>query len=54
MLFRSKKEDFKVGMIVEYLNNKNWIKREVKNIDVEYEDLYKLLIKYDKIRVASK
>ncbi len=49
----TKKEDFKIGMIVEYLNNKNWIKREVKNLDDEYDNLYKLLIKYDKIRVQS-
>ncbi len=49
----TKKEDFKIGMIVEYLNNKNWIKREVKNIDDEFNNLYQLLIKYDKIRVQS-
>lgn len=47
------KEDLRVGMIVEYLNNKNWIKKEVRNLDSEFEDMYKLLIKYDKIRVAS-
>lgn len=49
----TKKEDFKIGMIVEYLNNKNWIKRVVKNPEGEFEDLYQLLIKYDKIRVQS-
>ena len=47
------KEDLRVGMIVEYLSNKNWIKKEVRNLDSEFEDMYKLLIKYDKIRVAS-
>lgn len=47
------KEDLRVGMIVEYLNNKNWVKKEVRNLDSEFEDMYKLLIKYDKIRVAS-
>lgn len=48
-----KKEDFKIGMIVEYFNNKNWIKKEVKNPEIEFQDLYQLLIKYDKIRVMS-
>lgn len=47
------KEDLKSGMIVEYLNNNYWVKKEIKNLDTEFEDLYKLLIKYDKIRVAS-
>ena len=47
------KEDLRVGMIVEYLSNKNWIKKEVRNLDSEFEDMYRLLIKYDKIRVAS-
>lgn len=46
-------EDFKIGMIVEYFNNKNWIKKEVQNPTDEYNNLYRLLIKYDKIRVAS-
>ncbi len=50
----TKKEDFKIGMIVEYFNNNKWYKQEVKNPSVEFDGLYKLLIKYDKIRVASK
>lgn len=47
------KEDIKVGMVVEYFNNKSWTKKQVKNLESEYKDLYELLIKYDKIRVAS-
>lgn len=50
----NKKEDFRVGMIVEYLNNNKWFQKRVENPNDEYEKLYKLLIKYDKIRVASK
>lgn len=50
----TKKEDFKVGMIVEYFNNNKWFKRTVEDPTSEYEKLYKLFIKYDKIRVASK
>lgn len=50
----TKKEDFKVGMLVEYMNNNKWYERKVENPSEEYERLYKLLIKYDKVRVASK
>lgn len=46
------KEDFRAGMIVEYFNNNNWYEKVVTNPQDEYEKLYKLLIKYDKIRVA--
>jgi hypothetical protein len=49
----NKKEDFKVGMLVEYLNNNKWYTQKVENPSEEYDRLYKLLIKYDKIRVAS-
>jgi hypothetical protein len=49
----SKKEDFKIGMIVEYLNNNKWYTKKVENPNIEYDRIYKLLIKYDKIRVKS-
>ena len=49
----SRKEDFKVGMLVEYLNNNKWCEKIVKDPSEEYEKLYKLLIKYDKVRVDS-
>lgn len=52
--FPKKKEDLKNGMLVEYFNNNKWHQREVSNIDVEYEKMYKLLIKYEKIRVECK
>lgn len=50
----TKKEDFKIGMVVEYCNNNKWYQKKVDNPTEEYEKLYKLLIKHDKIRVASK
>jgi hypothetical protein len=50
----TKKEDFKVGMLVEYFNKDKWFERLVENPIDEYERTYKLLIKYDKVRVASK
>lgn len=46
-------EDLKVGMIVEYMNNNKWYERKVQNPSEEWEKLYKLLIKYDKLRVSS-
>jgi hypothetical protein len=49
----NKKEDFRVGMIVEYFNNEKWYNKEVIDPVNEYDKMYKLLIKYDKIRVLS-
>ena len=46
-------DDLKVGMIVEYMNNNKWYERKVQNPSEEWEKLYKLLIKYDKLRVSS-
>lgn len=46
-------EDLKVGMIVEYMNNNKWYERKVQNPKEEWEKLYKLLIKYDKLRVSA-
>jgi hypothetical protein len=46
-------DDFKVGMIVEYLNKDKWFSKKVENPKLEYEKIYKLLIKYEKIRVQS-
>jgi len=50
----NKKEDFKVGMIVEYLSNNKWYQKKVENPKQEWDDMYKLLSKYDKLRVAVK
>lgn len=47
------KEDFKSGMIVEYFNNNQWVEKVVENTNSEWDNLYKLLVKYDKIRVES-
>jgi hypothetical protein len=48
------KDDFKVGMIVEYFNNNQWSEKLVENPNQEWDKLYKLLIKYNKVRVESK
>jgi hypothetical protein len=49
--FPSKKEDFKKGMLVEFLNNNNWIQKRVNDPESEYNNMYSLLIKYNKIRI---
>ena len=49
----TKVEDFKIGMVVEYLNNNKWYQKKVQNPKEEWESIWKLMIKYDKIRVAS-
>ena len=47
------KDDFKVGMMIEYFSNNSWCEKRVENPIDEYEKLYKLLIKYDKVRVPQ-
>lgn len=49
--FPKKKEDLKNGMLIEYFNNNRWSQRNIINIDNEYDKLYKLLIKYEKVRI---
>lgn len=49
--FPKKKEDLKNGMMVEYFNNNKWYQRQVSNIDLEFDKMYKLLIKYEKVRI---
>ena len=45
----------KNGMIVELLdNNGDWIEKEVVDSDLEYHRLYRLMIKYNKMRIAYK
>lgn len=50
----NKLEDFKVGMIVEYLNNNKWFEKKIENPVDEWDRMFKLLSKYDKLRVALK
>jgi len=47
------KSDLKNGMIIEYFNNKKWNTKQISDIDKEYEELYRLLIKYNKLRIES-
>ena len=51
----SKVSDFKEGMIIEILNNNaQWVEKTVKDPEVEYQRMYKLLIKYNKIKIPYK
>lgn len=48
-----KQEDFKVGMIVEYFNKDKWFQKKIEDPNSEWEKFFKLLVKYDKVRVPS-
>jgi hypothetical protein len=48
------KEDFQVGMIVEFFSNNKWNEKLVENPLEEWDDIYKLMLKYKKLRVALK
>ncbi len=50
----NKKDDFRIGMIVEYFNNNKWNEKLVENPNEEWDSMYKLMIKYDKIRILSR
>ena len=52
--FPKKKDDLKSGMIIEYFNNNRWVPKQVSNVDTEFERMYKLLIKYEKVRIECK
>jgi hypothetical protein len=49
--FPKDKNDLKDGMLVEYFNNEKWNQRIIGSVDLEFERMYKLLIKYGKLRV---
>jgi hypothetical protein len=49
--FPKEQKDFKTGMIIEYFNNNKWIEKRVIEPNSEFEKIYKLLIKYNKIRI---
>ncbi len=49
----TKMKDLKEGMIIEYLNdNKIWVEREITNPEEEYNKMYKLLMKYGRVRCS--
>jgi hypothetical protein len=50
----SNKEDLRVGMVVEFFSNNKWNEKIVENPLEEWNDLYKLMLKYNKLRVLLK
>jgi len=48
-----KKSDLKRGMVVEYFNNNKWNRKEIVELDEEFDKMYNLLIKYNKLRIPS-
>lgn len=47
------KNELNEGDTIEYLNdNKIWVSKTIKNLDTEYENMYKLLIKYNRLRMG--
>ena len=51
--FLTDKKQLKSGMIVEFYNDDRWVERKIQNPDIEYEKMYKLLIKYNKLRTLA-
>jgi hypothetical protein len=49
--FPTKKEDFHKNMVVELYNDTKWIEYIVEDVDSEWEDIYKIFTKYEKIRI---
>lgn len=49
----SDKAQLKRGMVIEFFNNDKWIQKKVDNIDDEYEKMYKLLMRYNKLRMCT-
>jgi hypothetical protein len=50
--FPKKKADLKQGMDVEYFNNNKWNSKKIVHLEQEFDKMYNLLIKYEKLRVA--
>jgi|AntRauTorcE11897_2_1112592.scaffolds.fasta_scaffold00138_17 hypothetical protein len=48
------KDDLRDGMIVEYMNNSIWYEKKITNVNEDYDNFFKLLMKYDKVRVKSR
>jgi hypothetical protein len=49
----TKMEDFKVDMLVEYLNNNKWCQKKVDDPTKDWDNMFKLLTKYGRVRVVS-
>ncbi len=50
--FPKNRDEFKNGMIVECYSNSGWIKKTILNAELEYNNIYRLLSKYNKVRIT--
>ncbi len=46
------KSELKIGMIVEICNNSKWIEKQVIDIEKEWENVYQLFAKHNKLRLS--
>jgi hypothetical protein len=51
--YPTKKEHLKSGQVVEYYNNNKWNTKEIVKLDEEFDKMYKLLMKYNKLRIPT-
>ncbi len=49
--FPKSKSELKNGMKIEYFNNTEWSEKIIENLNIENEELYELLMKYNKVRI---
>jgi len=49
--FPTKKEDLHKNMVIELYNDTKWIEYVVDDVETEWEDIYELFAKYEKIRI---
>lgn len=47
------KSQLRKGMVIEFFNNNRWVEKRIDNIDVEYDKMYKLLMRYSKLRICT-
>lgn len=50
--YLSNRLELKNDMIVEYFNNDNWVEKKILNVEIEYNNMYKLLMQYGKLRCS--
>ena len=51
--YPKEKKDFKVDMIIECYSSNGWIEKIVKDVDSEFDSIYSILSKFDRVRVSN-
>lgn len=52
--FLLEKKQLRNGMVIEYYNGTTWKEKLVENIELEWENSYKILSKYNKVRFSNR